>query len=113
MVRCKAWVKLAQAQDVLPAVVVTDVPAGSVAERAGLRPGDRVIRMQAAGEQRFDIYPDSSEALRTTWEQFLSTCDGSVRQATLTIRRAGAEVTVSYPRDALDVSLFTLKAGQD
>jgi hypothetical protein len=110
LARCKAWGALQAAQAELPAVIVTSAPAGSVAAKAGLKPGDRILRMQAAGEDRFSVFVDDAPVLLATWGQFLDTCDASVESATLTIRRDGKDIEITYPREALDATLFTLRA---
>jgi len=108
--RCLVWTRLQARETDLPGTVVTEVRPGSAAERAGLKIGDIILKLEVEGEARLTTEPESASGFEYGWNFFLNTCSEERQQATVIVRREGRELRVIHERVPFDARLFTLKA---
>ncbi|MCZ7604544.1 MAG: protein kinase [Planctomycetota bacterium] len=107
--RCTLWAAVQKTRDDLPRVIVTRVPAGSNAEKAGLRAGDLVVGFNLQNPDSFTGYGEDESGLRMAWEKFVTLAEPARQNAVFVVLRGGEEIELVYPRAKLDAGLFGLK----
>jgi WD40 repeat protein len=107
--RCTIWAELQRTRDDLPRVIVTNVPEGSIAEKAGLRTGDLMVGFNLGELDEFSGYGEDEYGLRSAWERFVTLAEPARQNAVFVVLRDGVKIELVYPRAELDAGLFGLK----